>query len=93
MATIATSQSLPRAAISTVTARYVGRTMSGQSSAHLMYCSDESFYVVKSAKHLKEPRALASEMLATLMALWLGLPFPPLALVEVPDDLCSNKCT
>jgi len=88
MVTLATSETISQSSIISVEARYSTKAMRGQSQARLMYCSNRSFYVVKDHDQRKRPRALAGEMLATLIAIWIGLPFPSPALVEVPEKFC-----
>jgi hypothetical protein len=61
------------------------RRMRGGAQSHLMRCSDEQYYVVKFRNNPQGPRVLANEMLASHLAMSLGLP------VSEPDVvLVSN---
>lgn len=50
------------------------RRMRGGAQAHLMRCSDENYYVVKFRNNPQGPRILANEMLASHLAMSIGLP-------------------
>lgn len=60
------------------------RRMRGGAQSHLMRCSDEQYYVVKFRNNPQGPRILANEMLASHLAMSLGLPVsePDLVLVS-----------
>jgi hypothetical protein len=66
------------------------RRMRGGSQAHLLRASDGFFYVTKFQNNPQHPRVLANEMLAGLLAQWLGLPVPHLEPIEVSDWLITN---
>ena len=61
--------------------------MHGGSQAKLVRCSDGKYYVVKFQNNPQGAKTLANELLATLLAKWLGLPVPEPAIVEVHPDL------
>jgi hypothetical protein len=63
------------------------RRMRGGAQSHLMRCSDGHYYVVKFQNNPQHVRILANEMLATKLASRLGLPTPPVAIVDVPAEL------
>jgi hypothetical protein len=48
---------------------------------------DELYYVVKFQDNLQHCRVLVNELLGTRLAARIGLPTPPVALVEVGEDL------
>lgn len=60
------------------------RRMRGGAQSHLMRCDDGYYYVVKFRNNPQGPRILANEMLASHLALVLGLPVsePDVALVS-----------
>jgi hypothetical protein len=66
------------------------RRMRGGAQAQLMRCSDGGYYVVKFQNNPQGLRILANELLATRIALRLGLPSPPAAVVEVSEGLIKN---
>jgi len=66
------------------------RRMRGGSQAHLMRASDGFYYVTKFQNSPQGVRILANEMFATSLGLWLGLPMPPVAAIEVSDWLIDN---
>ncbi len=61
--------------------------MRGGAQAHLMRCSDGFYYVVKFQNNPQHRRILANELLATRLAVRLGLPAPPVAVIEVTEEL------
>ncbi len=65
------------------------RRMRGGSQAHLMRCNDGNYYVVKFQNNPQGRRILANELLGTKLAARLGLPTPPVAIVEVSEELIS----
>lgn len=66
------------------------RRMRGGSQAHLLRASDDAYYVVKFQNNPQHVRILANEMMATRLAELLGLPVPPVAIIEVSDWLIAN---
>lgn len=85
---ILTAQPLcPHCPLSAV--RYVHR-LNGGSQAHLLEASDGGLYAVKFQNNPFNARALASEFLATRLGLWLGLPMPPVVIIEMPDWLVNR---
>jgi len=66
------------------------RRMRGGAQAQLMRCADDSYYVVKFQNNPQGSRILANELLANRLAARLGLPTPPVAVVEVPQRLIEN---
>ena len=60
------------------------RRMRGGAQSHLMRCSDDQYYVVKFRNNPQGPRILANEMLASHLAMSLGLPVsePDIVLVS-----------
>jgi hypothetical protein len=67
------------------------RRMRGGAQSHLMRCSDgrddELYYVVKFQNNPQHCRVLVNELLGTRLAARIGLPTPPVALVDVGEDL------
>ncbi len=63
------------------------RRMRGGAQPHLLRCSDGGYYVVKFLNNPQHRRILANELLAGRLAARLGLPVPPVAIVEVPREL------
>ncbi len=63
------------------------RRMRGGAQAHLMRCSDESYYVVKFQNNPQHRRVLVNELLGTRLARRLGLPTAPVSVVDVPEEL------
>jgi hypothetical protein len=63
------------------------RRMRGGAQSHLMRCDDGGYYVVKFQNNPQHIRVLANEMLATKIAGCLGLPVPPIEVVEVRREL------
>jgi hypothetical protein len=67
------------------------RRMRGGAQSHLMRCSDgrkdDLYYVVKFQNNPQHCRVLVNELLGTRLAARMGLPTPPVAVVEVGEDL------
>ncbi len=63
------------------------RRMRGGAQSHLMRCSDGYYYVVKFQNNPQHRRILVNELLGTQLAVRLGLPTPPVAVVDVPSEL------
>lgn len=63
------------------------RRMRGGAQAHLMRCSDGHYYVVKFQNNPQHRRVLVNELLGTRLASRLGLPTPPVAVVQVDARL------
>jgi hypothetical protein len=63
------------------------RRMRGGAQAHLMRCSDGSYYVVKFQNNPQHRRILVNELLGTRLASRLGLPTAPVEVVEVGAEL------
>lgn len=65
--------------------------MRGGAQSHLMRCSDgnehELYYVVKFQNNPQHCRVLVNELLGTRLAARIGLPTPPVAVVEVSEEL------
>ena len=61
------------------------RRMRGGSQSHLMRACDGGFFVVKFQNNPQSVRLLANEFLATRIGLYLGLPMPEVAVIEVSD--------
>lgn len=61
--------------------------MRGGAQSHLMRCSDGHYYVVKFQNNPQHTRILVNELPGTRLAARLGLPSPPVAVVEVSADL------
>lgn len=66
------------------------RKMRGGSQAHLLRASDGNSYVTKFQNNPGGIRTLASEFLATRLALFLGLPMAEVQVIEVPESLIEN---
>jgi hypothetical protein len=66
------------------------RRMRGKTQAHLMRASDGHLYVTKFSNNPLGIRVLASEFLATKIGLFLGLPMPEGAIIEVSDLLIKE---
>jgi hypothetical protein len=66
------------------------RRMRGGSQAHLLRASDGAYYVTKFQNSPQGVKILANEMFATSLGLWLGLPMPQTAVIEVSDWLIEN---
>jgi hypothetical protein len=67
------------------------RRMRGASQPCLMRCEDEENYVVKFRNNPQHVRVLANEMLASRLALLIGLPVPHPTFVDVPSELISDS--
>lgn len=63
------------------------RRMRGGAQSHLMRCTDGHYYVVKFQNNPQHRRILVNELLGTKLAARLGLPTPPVAIVEVSEEL------
>jgi hypothetical protein len=66
------------------------RRMRGGSQAHLLRASDGAYYVTKFQNNPQHLRILANEMFATRLAQWLGLPVPPVEVIEISDWLIAK---
>jgi hypothetical protein len=66
------------------------RRMRGGSQSHLLRASDGAFYVTKFQNNPQHARVLANEMLATRLGVALGLPMPPVKVIEVCDWLIMH---
>lgn len=67
------------------------RRMRGGSQPFLMGCDDGHTYVVKFKNNPQHVRILANEMLASRLAMLIGLPVPGRAVVEVSPNLISGS--
>jgi hypothetical protein len=67
------------------------RKLRGGSQAQLMRASDGGFYVVKFSNSPQGTRILANEFFASRLGLWLGLPVPPVEVIEVSDWLIQHS--
>ncbi len=65
------------------------RKMRGGSQAHLLRASDGNYYVTKFQNNPGGIRTLASEFLATKLALFLGLPMAEVKVIHVPQQLIT----
>lgn len=63
------------------------RRMRGGAQSHLMRCSDGHYYVVKFQNNPQHMRVLVNELLGTRLAARLGLPSPPVAVIDVSAEL------
>ena len=79
------------AASTTLTAVQQIRRMRGGSQSHLMRASDGHYYITKFQNNPQHCRILANEFLASRLGLYLGLPMPEVAVIEVSDWLVSNS--
>jgi len=65
--------------------------MRGGAQSHLMRCSDgrdhDLYYVVKFQNNPQHSRVLVNELLGTRLAARMGLPVPPVAVIDVGQDL------
>jgi hypothetical protein len=66
------------------------RKMRGGSQAHLLRASDGNCYVTKFQNNPGGIRTLASEFLATKLALFLGLPMAEVQVIEVSQSLIAK---
>ncbi len=64
--------------------------MRGGAQSHLMFCEDRHYYVVKFQNNPQHVRILANEMLANLLASYVGLPVPEFGQVEVSQELVES---
>jgi hypothetical protein len=67
------------------------RRMRGGAQSQLLRCDDGHYYVVKFRNNPQHARILVNELLGTRLAARLGLPVPPVAVVEVPEELISGS--
>lgn len=67
------------------------KRMRGSSQSHLMLCSDGNLYIVKFRNNPQHRRVLCDEILGTYLAQLIGLPVPPLAIVEVGEKLIRES--
>jgi len=67
------------------------RRMRGASQPWLVRCEDGESYVVKFQNNPQHARVLANEMLASRLALLVGLPVAAPAFVEVPRSLLGSN--
>ncbi len=67
------------------------RRMRGASQPCLLRCEDGGNYVVKFRNNPQHVRVLANEMLASRLAMLIGLPVPEPAFVEVSRDLITGN--
>lgn len=70
------------------------RRMRGASQPHLMRAADGNLYVVKFQNNPQGVKILANEMLGASLARLLGLPIPPVAVIEVKqkDMIFLSEC-
>jgi len=61
------------------------RRLRGGSQSHLLRASDGAAYVTKFQNNPQHVRVLANEMLATRLGRELGIPMPPVEVIEVSD--------
>ncbi len=73
-----------------VEAREHIRRMRGGAQAHLMRCDDGFYYIVKFQNNPQHLRILTNELLGTRLAESLGLPAPPVQVVNVSEDLIRH---
>lgn len=66
------------------------RPLRGGAQSHLMRASDGHLYVTKFQNNPQHLRVLADEMLATELGLRLGLPVPPVRVIDVSDWLIEH---
>jgi hypothetical protein len=66
------------------------RRMRGGSQSHLMRASDGHYYITKFQNNPQHVRVLANEFLASRLGLYLGLPMPEVAVIDVSDWLVNN---
>lgn len=90
MATIKATCAFCLAQPSLSAAAYI-RTLQGATQAHLMRASDGLLHAVKFQNNPHNSRTLASEYLATRLGLWLGLPMPQVAVIDVPESLVNQS--
>ena len=78
-----TANGIPR--VTPIRAEQCFRRMPGESQPQLMGAADGRFYVVKFQNNPQGVRILANEMLGASLAAFLGVPTPPVAVIEVPE--------
>ncbi len=78
-------------ALQTVRAVEFIQRMRGASQPRLLRCEDGENYIVKFQNNPQHVRILANEMLAGRLALLIGLPVPPPAIVDVPSELIRGN--
>lgn len=66
------------------------RRMRGGAQAHMMRTGDEHYYVVKFQNNPQHVRVLANELLASRLAIEVGLPVPAARIIEVDPWLIAN---
>jgi hypothetical protein len=66
------------------------RRMRSGAQAHLLRASDNAYYVTKFKSCPQGIKILANEMFATRLGIWLGLPMPRVAVIEVSDWLITH---
>src|ERR1700679_4135796 len=66
------------------------RRMRGGAQSHLMLAADGNLYVVKFSNNPQHVRVLANELLATRLAIAIGLAVPPCDVIEVTEWLIQN---
>jgi len=66
------------------------RRMRGGTQPHLLRASDGHLYVTKFQNNPCHVRVLANEFLAARLGQWLGLPMPPVEIIEVPQTLIAD---
>jgi hypothetical protein len=66
------------------------RPLRGGAQAHLLRASDGNYYVTKFQNNPQHMKVLANEMLATRLALLLGLPMPRVEVIEVSNWLIDH---
>jgi hypothetical protein len=66
------------------------RRMRGGAQSHLMLASDGNLYVVKFSNNPQHVRVLANELLASRLAIAVGLAVPPCEVIEVTEWLIQN---
>jgi hypothetical protein len=66
------------------------RRMRGGSQSQLMRASDGNYYITKFQGNPQHTRVLANEFLASRIGLYLGLPVPEVAVIDVCDWLVNN---
>lgn len=66
------------------------RPFRGGAQSHLMRASDGHCYVTKFQNNPQHVRVLANEMFATALGLRLGLPLPPVRVIEVSEWLIEH---
>lgn len=66
------------------------RRLRGGSQPQLLLCSDGFYYVVKFQNNPHGCRSLACDLLGTLLAIELGLPIQPVAVIWVNDDFVAG---